>query len=73
MDTKMVPIPEQRAQELCAEIRSQNRGKFWSTAGLQCWGCVTFSKGDPSKMCWANSPDHRGCTLVNTRFDRDTG
>jgi hypothetical protein len=65
----MPPIPKDIAQQLCAEIREANRGK-WGLAALQCWGCVTFSKGDPARMCAANRPDYRGCNRVNARFDR---
>lgn len=63
-------IPKEIAEELCAEIRKQYRGKWWSVVGLQCWGCVTFTKGDVAKMCLHNAPGHRGCSLVNFRYDR---
>lgn len=37
---------------------------------MMCRGCVTFSKGDSAKMCFANSPDTRGCHQVYARYDR---
>ncbi len=63
-------IPKDAALQICAEIREQYRGKWWSLAGMQCWGCTTFSKGDPTKMCIGSRPDYRGCNLVNARYDR---
>jgi hypothetical protein len=60
----------EQALRLCAEIREQNRCKRFSAAAMQCWGCVTFSKGDPDKMCLSNKPGNRGCNLVNTRYER---
>ncbi len=63
-------IPQEIADELCEEIRTQYRGKWWTVAGWQCWGCTTFTKGDPAKRCYgASSPDNRGCGQVNQRFD----
>ena len=63
-------ITKEQAEQLCAEIRQQYRDKWYAFAGLQCWGCTTFSKGDPAKMCFSSKPDNRGCNLVSSRFDR---
>ncbi len=63
-------IPQDIADELCEEIRTQYRGKWWTIAGWQCWGCTTFTKGDPAKMCVHNAPGNRGCNLVNERYDK---
>lgn len=63
-------IPKEMAFQLCAEIREQYQGKWYTFAGLQCWGCTLASKGDPAKMCVSNRPDYRGCNLVNARYDR---
>jgi hypothetical protein len=63
-------IPKETALQLCAEIRQEVRGKWYTFAGLQCWGCATFSKGDPAKMCVSSRPDFRGRALVNARYDR---
>ncbi len=63
-------IPKDVAFQLCTEIRQQYRGKWYTAAGWQCWGCTTFSHGDPAKMCISNRPDFRGCNLVNTRYDQ---
>ena len=59
------PIPVDDARRLCAEIRKERGVRLFS----QCWGCVKFSKGSEEKMCYCNSPDHRGCGLVNKRYD----
>lgn len=29
------------------------------------WGCVTFSKKNPEKMCFHNAPKNTGCKLMN--------
>jgi hypothetical protein len=63
-------IPKQVALQLCAEIRQDYSGRWYTFAGLQCWGCTTVSKGDPTRMCFSSQPDYRGCNLVNARFDR---
>ncbi len=63
-------IPKEMALQLCAEIRQRYHGKWYTGAGMQCWGCTTFSKGDPAKMCINNRPDNRGCNLVNAQYDR---
>ena len=62
-------IPRETALRLCGEIREQYRGKWYAIAGLQCWGCATFSKGDPASMCVSSRPDYRGCNLVNARYN----
>ncbi len=63
-------IPKDVALQLCDEIRDENRGKRYTFAGLMCWGCTRFAKGDPAKMCVAGRPDYRGCILVNARYNR---
>ena len=63
-------IPKDTAFQLCAQIRGQYRRKWYTTAGLQCAGCMYFSKGDPAKMCVSNQPGYRGCNLVNARYDK---
>ena len=63
-------IPKEVAYQLCAEIRQEYRGKWYTFAGLQCWGCTRFSKGDLDKLCVSSRPDYRGCNLVNARYDR---
>jgi hypothetical protein len=66
------PIPKDTALQLCAEIRQEYGGKWYTFAGLQCWGCMFFSKGDPAKMCVSSRPDSRGCNLVNARYQQRT-
>ena len=63
-------IPKETALALCADIRQQYLGKWYTLAGVQCWGCTTFSQGDPAKMCVGNDPGYCGCNLVNARYAR---
>jgi hypothetical protein len=65
-----IGLSKETALQLCAEIRQQYGGKWYTFAGWQCWGCVRFSKGDPDKMCLSSQPDYRGCNLVNARYQR---
>ena len=63
-------LPRDVALQLCAEIREQYRGKWYTLAGMQCMGCLAASKGEISKMCVGSRADNRGCNLVTARFDR---
>ena len=63
-------IPKEVALQLCSEIRQEVLGKWYTMAGMQCRGCMTFSKGDLAKLCISNRPDYRGCALVNARYDQ---
>jgi hypothetical protein len=64
------PIPKDEAFRLCALIREQNQGRLYTFGGMMCWGCMTFGKNDPARMCVSSRPDYRGCLQVNARFDR---
>jgi hypothetical protein len=66
----VIAIPRDVAFQLSAETRQQYRGKWYTFAGLQCWGCNIFSRGDPTKMCFSSRPDYRGCSLINARYDQ---
>jgi len=66
----MNEIPREIALRLCAEIRQENRGKRFSVARMQCWGCTRYAKGDPDKMCFSNRDGNRGCNLVNKRYEQ---
>jgi hypothetical protein len=70
MDTTKLVIPKEIALQLCAEIRQQYQGKWWTLAGMQCMGCNAATKGDMTKRCVSNEPGYRGCNLVNARYDR---
>jgi hypothetical protein len=61
-------IPQAIAEQLCREIRGENRSKWYRWTAWWCWGCERFSKG-PEKMCYANHPEFRGCAQVNARYD----
>ena len=60
-------IPREVALRLCEEIRTENRGKWYTFNGLWCLGCTTFNQADQTKMCWHSSPQNRGCGQVNKR------
>ncbi len=68
--TNQNPIPKESAFQLCLDIRTQYRGKWYTLAGMQCLGCLTASKGDLAKMCVSSRPDYRGCNLVTARYRR---
>lgn len=70
MKTMAIEIPREMAFQLCAEIRQEYQGKWWTLAGMQCMGCNAATKGDMSKRCVSNAPGYRGCNLVNARYDR---
>ena len=63
----MDAIPREVALQLCAEIREENRAKWYRFAHLQCWDCTTFAKRNPDGMCLSNQESYRGCYLVNKR------
>ena len=61
-------IPKEVALQLCEDVRERNRGKWYTARGLWCWGCRTFSRGDPERMCFSAAPTHRGCGQVNALY-----
>ena len=63
-------IPQDVALRLCAEIRAAHHNRWFSAAHWQCWGCVTFTRGVPAKMCLSSRPGCRGCSLINARYER---
>lgn len=67
------PIPREEALRLCAEIRRENRGRWYTFNGLWCWGCATFTGCEATKMCWHSPPNYRGCSQVNARHERQMG
>ncbi len=70
MDETINAIPKDTALQLCAEIRQQYEGKWWTLAGMQCMGCTAATQGDITKRCVSTDPGYRGCNLVNVRYDR---
>ncbi len=71
MNQTKLDIPQEVAFQLCAEIRQQYQGKWWTLAGMQCMGCNAATKGDMTRRCISNGPGYRGCNLVNARHDRE--
>jgi len=61
----VVDIPKEVGYRICDEIRQENRRKpFRVMSGLWCWGCMTFTGGDPEKRCGATV----ACPQVIKRF-----
>ena len=51
------------ALQICSEVQASQFIKLFT----QCWGCATFSKGDPSKMCGGVA----ACNLVLSRYHKE--
>ena len=60
-----ISIPLEKALELCKLHRQKHKVRIFS----QCWGCMRYSKEEPSKMCFYDPPENRGCRLVNRLFE----
>lgn len=60
-------ISIETAERLCEEFRRERKIRLFS----QCWGCLKYSDGEPSKMCFYHPPNHRGCRFVNALFDKE--
>jgi len=58
-------IPLEKAVELCRKHRDKHKVRLFS----QCWGCLRFSKEEPTKMCFHDPPENRGCKFINKLFD----
>jgi len=63
--TDLLPLIQAEAEQFCAEVRAANRGRWFSAARWQCWGCQRFTGGDPAKCCMGSKPGRRGCQLIN--------
>ena len=63
------PLDRDTAIEICQQVQTEIRGKPWSAAWWQRWGCRRFSRGDPEEMCIAAKPGYRGCELLNRRLE----
>ena len=69
----MGAISRDEAVQLCEAIRVDNRGKWYSLARLQCWGCLKFSKSDPEKMCLRSQEGYDGCNLIKKCYAKQSG
>ncbi len=65
----MDDIPKEVAVKLCQETREENRSRWYSFYSIWCWGCYTFTKGDPDILSFSNRPDNRGCSQINKRYE----
>jgi len=59
------PISLEEAFKLCKKYRDEHKVRLFS----QCWGCLKYSKEEPTKMCFYHPPDNHGCIFVNQLFD----
>jgi len=66
----MDAISRDLALLLCITIQQGNKDKWYTFAGLTCWSCIRFSKGDLAKMCLSRQEGYRGCRLVNKRYNK---
>ncbi len=64
------PIQRQVVLHICADIRAECRGQWWTAAGMRCALCRFFAWGELSNMYWALEAGNRGCWKINQRFDR---
>jgi len=63
-------IPEPTAANLCLEISEEYQGRIFSQQAWRCWGCMLLNFGNLDTMWFNNSPGHRGCPLLNARFQQ---
>jgi len=64
----MEAISREEALKLCEEVRRKNRHKWYSATRWQCWGCVTFTRGELDKMCLRTETGYNGCPQINQRY-----
>ncbi|MBS1251028.1 MAG: hypothetical protein MAG451_00057 [Anaerolineales bacterium] len=66
-------VPGDVALQLCAEIREENRRRWYTPSALfsrlWCWGCRTFTKGNREQMCGSVV----ACPQVVARYRRPAG
>ena len=62
-----ITVPAAEAERLCSQLQAQHRKQWYNPSLWQCWGCATFSQGDPAKMCGQVV----GCNLVVARYRRE--
>jgi len=58
-------IPREVALKLCDEIRAENKNRWFSPSGLQCFFCYKSARGNVEKLCLSSK---RGCNLINQRY-----
>ncbi len=64
-------MPEEIASQLCAQIRRQSGGLWYTPAAVQCMGCCAASQGDLARMGPGDdAPGYLSCTEVAARYDR---
>jgi hypothetical protein len=59
-------IPQDIAYRLCGDMRAEGKRKWYTWSAWWCWGCVTFTGGDPAKRCGATV----ACPQVVDRYAR---
>ena len=63
-------IPREIALKLCAEIREENKRKWFGFGKTQCSICYKLGKEDSSKLCIFGNELNRGCSQVNKRYEK---
>ena len=63
-------IPREAAVRLCAEIRAEQRGRWWRPAAWRCAWCSDLSRGDAALRRYALGVANRGCAGVTYRWER---
>jgi hypothetical protein len=73
VSTDLPALTRIQAIALCDQVRAANRGRWWSAAWWQCWGCIRSTGGTEDayadKRCIGSAPGYRGCALVNALAD----
>jgi hypothetical protein len=56
-------LNEQKAIEICKEIRSKKSVNFISR--IQCRFCHFFARNNPKNYCFYNKQNYTGCNVIN--------
>jgi hypothetical protein len=70
VSSSVTPIQRQLALHICADIRGECHGKWWTAAGMRCTLCRFYAGGDLTSMYWSLHKGNRGCSKINLRYDR---
>lgn len=63
-------IPKEVALKLCNEVLETNKRRWYTWSAWQCRGCIKWSRGDTDMLCFNSRLGHRGCSLINSRYDK---
>jgi heterodisulfide reductase subunit C len=57
---------KEQGYAMCEAIRAENRRRPLNVSAWWCWGCTTFTGGDPAKRCG----ETYACPQVLKRLER---